>query len=68
MIWSVNIRQKRLNITGMTDSEDHNMIDTENYFDAIVSVDAYHYFGCKEGVFVYKEEIKTALYMALTCL
>ena len=21
------------------------------YFDAIVSVDAYHYFGCKEGVF-----------------
>ncbi|MBO4298632.1 MAG: methyltransferase domain-containing protein [Clostridia bacterium] len=22
-----------------------------DYFDAIVSVDAYHYFGCKEGVF-----------------
>ena len=24
------------------------------YFDAIVSVDAYHYFGCKEGVFTEK--------------
>ena len=24
------------------------------YFDAIVSVDAYHYFGCKEGVFAEK--------------
>lgn len=24
------------------------------YFDAIVSVDAYHYFGCKEGVFADK--------------
>ncbi|WP_175560298.1 hypothetical protein [Butyrivibrio sp. YAB3001] len=23
----------------------------EEYFDAIVSVDAYHYFGCKEGIF-----------------
>lgn len=23
----------------------------ENYFDAIVSVDAYHYFGCEESVF-----------------
>ena len=23
----------------------------ENYFDNIISVDAYHYFGCKEGVF-----------------
>ena len=22
-----------------------------NYFDAIISVDAYHYFGCREGVF-----------------
>ena len=25
-----------------------------DYFDAIVSVDAYHYFGCKEGVFAEK--------------
>ncbi len=25
-----------------------------NYFDAIVSVDSYHYFGCKEGVFADK--------------
>ena len=24
------------------------------YFDAIVSVDSYHYFGCKEGVFADK--------------
>ena len=24
------------------------------YFDAIVSVDAYHYFGCREGVFAEK--------------
>ena len=25
-----------------------------DYFDAIVSVDSYHYFGCKKGVFVEK--------------
>ena len=25
-----------------------------DYFDAIVSVDAYHYFGCREGVFAEK--------------
>ncbi|SCY14988.1 ParB/RepB/Spo0J family partition protein [Butyrivibrio sp. INlla14] len=26
----------------------------EDYFDSIVSVDSYHYFGCKEGVFAEK--------------
>ena len=26
----------------------------QDYFDAIVSVDAYHYFGCKEGIFTDK--------------
>ncbi len=26
----------------------------QTYFDAIVSVDAYHYFGCREGVFAEK--------------
>ena len=26
----------------------------QGYFDAIVSVDAYHYFGCREGVFAGK--------------
>ena len=26
----------------------------QEYFDAIVSVDAYHYFGCREGVFAEK--------------
>ena len=26
----------------------------QEYFDAIVSVDSYHYFGCKEGVFAEK--------------
>ena len=25
-----------------------------NYFDAVISVDAYHYFGCKAGVFAEK--------------
>lgn len=25
-----------------------------NYFDSIISVDSYHYFGCKEGVFAEK--------------
>ena len=28
-----------------------NMPFAEEYFDVIVSVDAYHYFGCKEGIF-----------------
>ena len=23
----------------------------QEYFDAVISVDAYHYFGCKEGIF-----------------
>ena len=26
----------------------------QDYFDAIISVDAYHYFGCKEGIFTDK--------------
>ena len=26
----------------------------KGYFDTIISVDAYHYFGCKEGVFAEK--------------
>ena len=26
----------------------------QNYFDSIVSVDSYHYFGCKPGVFAEK--------------
>ena len=26
----------------------------QDYFDTIISVDAYHYFGCKEGVFTDK--------------
>lgn len=26
----------------------------EDYFDSIISVDAYHYFGCREGVFAEK--------------
>ena len=32
-----------------------NMPFAHDYFDAIVSVDAYHYFGCKDGIF--KEKI-----------
>ena len=26
----------------------------QNYFDTIISVDAYHYFGCKAGIFTEK--------------
>lgn len=26
----------------------------QNYFDTVISVDAYHYFGCKAGVFAEK--------------
>ena len=48
---------RRIEALGLADKvipihgDANDMPFAENYFDTVVSVDAYHYFGCREGVF-----------------
>ena len=38
----------------LADGDAMDMPFSQDYFDTIISVDAYHYFGCKEGIFTDK--------------